>query len=280
MLAQAARRLRAGGYDLAVVLRPDHWWGALLALAGGIPVRVGTRLPETGGLLTHARSAEPGEHWAEQSLAVARLALNAVGAAAVETGDVAQFTVTDTASNAAANFWREAGLDGKTVVALHPSAGAQLKSWPISSWAGLAEALIEAGAYVLLVGAPSDASLLSHIAARVAKRVTIASGQSLSVSAAMYARCRLLISVDSGAGHLAAAVGAPTVRLYGPARPDSFGPWPPRADQRVLITSSLSCVPCGHLEAAPCGATVQPACMLALNVDAVVKAARLSLGQG
>jgi ADP-heptose:LPS heptosyltransferase len=74
--------------------------------------------------------------------------------------------------------------------------------------------------------------------------------------------------------HLAAALGVPTVRLYGPAPPEVFGPWPPRADQRVLITRSLACVPCGHLVDPPCGATRLPACMLALTADEVLAAAR------
>ena len=280
VLAQAARQLRAGAYDMAVVLRPDHWWGALMALAAGIPLRVGTRLPETTGLLTHAREPQPHEHAAQQTVAVARLALAAVGRESAAIDDPVQFVVSEGARAEAECLWRQAGLEGKAVIAIHPSAGAPLKSWPIGNWARLAYELIDDRVAVVLVGAPSDASLLSGIAARVPKHVTIACGQSLSVSAAMYARSKLVISVDSGAGHLAAAVGTPTVRLYGPAPPEVFGPWPPRADQRVLITNSLSCAPCGHLEAPPCGATAQPACMLALNVDAVLKAVRLSFDQG
>ena len=99
-------------------------------------------------------------------------------------------------------------------------------------------------------------------------------GQSLEVSAAIYARCALVISVDSGAGHLAAAVGTRTVRLYGPAPAAVFGPWPPRAGQRVLATTALACVPCGELESPPCGARSSPACLLALQVDDVLNAVR------
>ena len=54
LLMREAARLRRERYDLAVVFRPDHWWGALLALVAGIPVRVGGRTPETTPLLTHA----------------------------------------------------------------------------------------------------------------------------------------------------------------------------------------------------------------------------------
>jgi heptosyltransferase I len=89
----------------------------------------------------------------------------------------------------------------------------------------------------------------------------------------------VVVGLDSGAAHLAAAVGTPTVRLYGPASSAVFGPWPARADQRVLLTRAFTCAPCGYLEAPPCGATTLPACLLALNVDDVLKAIELQLAR-
>ena len=90
----------------------------------------------------------------------------------------------------------------------------------------------------------------------------------------------LVVSVDSGAGHLAAAVGTPTVRLYGPAAASVFGPWPPPSShQRVVATDRLACAPCGHLDAPPCGARATPACMLAIGVDDILKAIEMELGQ-
>ena len=79
LLMREAARLRRERYDVAVVFRPDHWWGALLALVAGIPVRVGGDTPETTPLLTHARAALPGEHAAATALELARLALQAFG---------------------------------------------------------------------------------------------------------------------------------------------------------------------------------------------------------
>jgi hypothetical protein len=43
------------------------------------------------------------------------------------------------------------------------------------------------------------------------------------------------------------------------------------------MTSSLSCAPCGYLEAPPCGATTLPACMLAIGVEDVLNAVELQL---
>jgi heptosyltransferase-2/heptosyltransferase-3 len=281
LLGREAARLRRERFDLAVVLRPDHWWGALLAMAAGIPIRVGSDTPETSPLLTHSQPLAAAKHAVEQSLGLARLALDAYGVEPAPLQSFQSFTISGEARRAADEFWKRQGLDGQRVVAIQPNAGAPLKSWPVERWAGLADGLVDRGCAVLLVGAPTDLRLIRQIQARITHaRITVACGQSLDVSAALYRRCALLVGPDSGAAHLAAAVGTPTVRLYGPAPVDVFGPWPPRADQRALLGPGLACVPCGHLESPPCGATSLPACLLALGVEDVLKAVRAQLDQG
>jgi ADP-heptose:LPS heptosyltransferase len=281
LLLREAVRLRRQRYDLAVMFRPDHWWGALLALAAGIPIRVGGDTPETSALLTHARSEKPGEHWAEQALGLAQLALEVCGAPPVEPTELEPFRIGQAAHAEAAAFWHRHGLDSRQVIALQPSAGAPLKSWPIDHWAQVADRCIEMNLAVLLMGGPDDQPLLEAITQRMAHTPTATlSSQSLDVSAALYARCRLLVGLDGGAAHLAAAVGTPTLRLYGPTPAEVFGPWPRSDDQRVLITPKLDCVPCGQLEAPPCGALSLPACLLALGVDDVMKAIEGKFAQG
>jgi ADP-heptose:LPS heptosyltransferase len=281
LLLREAQRLRREHYDLAVVFRPDHWWGALLSLVAGVPVRAGGAVPETVPLLTHAYSPDCAEHAADRALGIARLALEAVGSPVSPTRVVRQFEVSDAARSDADAFWRGHALAGRRVVAIHPSAGAPLKSWPVASWSRLADALLERQFAIVLVGAPDDQPLLSAIGASMSgPGAVMACGQSLSVSAALYQRCALAITVDSGAGHLAAAVGAPTVRLYGPAPPSIYGPWPSLVVQRVLVTSKLGCAPCGDLESPPCGARELPACMLALSVDDVLNSVSAELSRG
>jgi ADP-heptose:LPS heptosyltransferase len=280
VLGREAARLRPARYDLAIVLRGDHWWGALLALLAGIPLRVGGASPEAAPLLTHTYAAGPDEPWGEQALGIARLGLGVLGVAWVEAGrGVRQFALGESARGAAAALWQQHHL-ADNVVALHPGAGAPLKSWPAARWAQLADALLERGLQVALVGAPDDASLLDAVSARMRKCATRLCGQELDVSAAVYERCRLVVTVDSGAGHLAAAVGARTLRFYGPAAASVFGPWPEQRGQRVLANQRLACAPCGYLDAPPCGARVTPACMLALGVDDVLNAIRAELPQG
>ena len=274
LLWHTARRLRRASYDLALILRPDHWWGALLALVAGIPARAGFDTPETRPLLTAARHLDPTEHAVEQALGLVRFA----GLSVDGTPDRPVFRLTEREQLAAAQRFASWGLDQRQVVALQPSAGAALKSWPVVRWARLADELAGLGLAVLLVGGPDDGRLLGAIQARMrAPAAALAHGQELGDSAAIYARCQLVVGLDGGAAHLAHAVGTPSVRLYGPASPSVFGPWPPSANQHVLITDQLACVPCGHLEAPPCGARALPACMLALGVDDVLRVVRSQL---
>jgi ADP-heptose:LPS heptosyltransferase len=266
VLAREARRLKSEQYDLAVVLRPDDWWSALLALSAGIPMRVGGRTDETAPLLTHARTAPADEHWVEQALGIARVALQAVGAAEAAVEPHLIFHVSAEARAQAEAWWRTRGLDDN-VTAIHPNAGAVLKSWPLARWTDLVDAV---RGKVLLSGAPGDDVQLRMIAERATRKPVLACGQSLQVTAAVFERCKVVIGPDSGALHLAGAVGTPTLRLFGPASPTVFGPWPPMPRQQVLLTQRLTCVPCGHMVDPPCGARVEPACMLALGIEDVL----------
>jgi heptosyltransferase-2/heptosyltransferase-3 len=262
LLFRAGRQLRTRRYDRAYVFRPDHWWGALLALVAGIPRRIGFDTPETRPLLSQALPLVHGEHAVQQ-------ALRLVGSRCQGQASVFRLEPADHA-------WAEqqVGFEHRPVVVVQPSAGAALKSWPIERWARVADGLNAAGRAVVLCGGPADASLLQAICGTMRSRpAAILHGQSVAESAAVYARSTVLIGLDGGAAHLAAAVGTPTVRLYGPADPDVFGPWPASASQRVLITHALACVPCGHLVAPPCAAATLPACLLALGPDDVLEAA-------
>jgi ADP-heptose:LPS heptosyltransferase len=98
---------------------------------------------------------------------------------------------------------------------------------------------------------------------------------SLARYAALLARARLVLGVDSGPLHLAAAVGTPSVRLHGPSDPRVFGPWGAPELHRV-VASDLPCAPCGRLDYAPAELARHP-CLRLIAPESVLDAARLVL---
>jgi heptosyltransferase I len=115
------------------------------------------------------------------------------------------------------------------VVVLLPATRRRAKQWPPTYYRQLAERLAkENGAYVLLVGAPSEDDLLQHIARGLDGHRILTCVPRLPDLAAFLHRAHLAIGNDTGPLHLAAALGVPTIGLYGPTRSEQNGPYGPR----------------------------------------------------
>jgi len=116
---------------------------------------------------------------------------------------------------------------GSDWAAIHPGSGSEKKNWPAEKFAALARWLAdEQGMRLLLVQGEADEKAAGQFLPLVAPRpVTIARGLKLVELAGVLERCALFVGNDSGITHLAAAVGAPTLALFGPA---SLPIWEPR----------------------------------------------------
>jgi ADP-heptose:LPS heptosyltransferase len=116
-----------------------------------------------------------------------------------------------------------------TIVALNPGSSDPERRWPPAGFARLAERLCQAGIVPVLVGAPADRDACLEVEALTGVALKNLAGRtSVPQMARLLAECRLLISVDTGAVHLASAVGTPVVGLYGASA--SFretAPWGP-----------------------------------------------------
>jgi lipopolysaccharide heptosyltransferase II len=253
VLERYARLLREKEFDLAVVSRFDHWWGALLAYLARIPRRVGYDIAEVKPFLTDAVPFVPGRHEVEQNLTL----MKAVGGqgehAIAPSAHPLEFPLSAQDREFAARYLAAQGVgNNDPLVCIHPGAGAPVKLWQNEGWARVADALVEGyGAKVILTGSASEAPLVQAIAERMASQPIVAAGQTtLGQLAALLARCRLVLGVDSGPLHLAVAVGTPTVHLYGPVDSRTFGPWGDPA-RHVVLTSDMDCIPCNRLDYRP-----------------------------
>jgi heptosyltransferase III len=159
-------------------------------------------------------------------------------------------------------------------VHMHPTSRWHFKCWPAARNAELADRLAAEGYKVVLTSAPDETPFIDEILGRSAsKPLNLAGKLTLKELGALTARARLFIGVDSMPMHLAAAMGTPTVALFGPSGENEWGPW---AVERRIITTMHSCRPCG-LDG--CGGGKVSECLTLLPVDAVHAAARELLAQ-
>jgi heptosyltransferase-2/heptosyltransferase-3 len=267
-----ARRLR-GRYDLAFVLRFDHWWGALLAHLAAVPQRVGYAVPEVAPFLNHAVPYIPGRHEVEQNLGLIDWhASTQVSPTPLPESNPLEFHIPDSAT-----AWARELLGDVHPIVIHPGAGAPVKLWQTERWAAVAEALAsETGAQILLTGSKAERSLCLEIAAQMESEAWVMAGETtLDQLAAILNDSRLVLGLDSGPLHLAVAVGAPTVHLYGPINPESFGPWGPPERHRV-IHSAWPCIPCNRLDYGPAELAHHP-CVREIDANLVLETALKAL---
>jgi heptosyltransferase-2 len=127
------------------------------------------------------------------------------------------------------------------LIALHPGSGGKAKNWPLPRWAAVAETLLSADSnrWILLIGGEADIERVERLRAILPnEKVKCAQNFSLLELAARLQNCALFLGHDSGISHLAAAVGTPSILLFGPTDPAIWAPANPQV--RVLRAPTLT----------------------------------------
>jgi len=272
--------LRARRYDLVVHLT-EHWRGAWLARALGARWAVAPQVPGRGRLwrrsFTHFVSQALGRHMVERNLD----ALRRIGIYPGVEERALTLVPGTAADERIAVLLAGVGLAREPFVQVHPSSRWRFKCWPAEKVAALLDRL-HAGDWRVVVTAAPDAAetqMVDDILKRVAQPVAANfSGQlSLKELAALTARARLFVGVDSAPMHIAAAVGTPAVAIFGPSGADLWGPWgvPRIGSHRVVTSEGYTCRPCG-LDG--CGGGKVSDCLVTLEVERVWAAVRGLLG--
>ncbi len=161
-------------------------------------------------------------------------------------------------------------------VHLHPASRWRFKCWPAQRNAELIDRLVADGHRVVLTAAPDpeELALVEDIVGRAKSRpLNLAGRLSIKELGALTGRAALFIGVDSMPMHLAAAMGTPTVALFGPSGEAEWGPW--HVAHRV-VRSTHSCRPCG---VDGCGGGKISECLNVLTVEQVRGAAQELIGR-
>lgn len=283
----AARRLRKGHFDLAVVLDRSALLGLIPFLAR-VPYRAGIDSAGRGFSLTTKAPWRGTRHEAE-------LYMDVIRALGIDPGQAkAEFYVGDADRLKANRLLDDAlaaaggGTPNDKLAMIHPGGAVNpgmvlsAKRWLPDRYAAIARRLIQDGWTVLLVGSGSDRPAADMVlgslgdgGSQPATRVVdLVDKLSLGEFAAVVERCHLFLGNDSGPTHVAAAVGTPTVAVFGPSTPEMYAPFGPRV---AVVYNQVNCSPCfvnGRF-ASDCR---DHKCMQAVEVEDVWQTIKLMLG--
>ena len=161
------------------------------------------------------------------------------------------------------------------IMIVQPGARYWFKAWPAERFAELADRLAnDYGFQVLIGGSREEEALAQRIQATArTSPVSIAGLTTLKQFASIAKRAALFVGNDSGAMHIAAAVGTPMVALFGPSNPDEWGP---HGGRMMILYKGLDCRACFH----PTCERGELNCMQQLSVEAVYAASSQLLASG
>ncbi len=219
-IANLGRRMRAFSPDVTVDAQ-GLWKSAVIARAAGAPVAgfaAGARRePSSAALCAIAVTPGPeARHVVDRNLAL----LPAVGIAVAVSAPDARYLLARPSPEAE----RFAASRPRPFAVLHPGAGREDKCWGEERFARLASALRERGVDAVVSWGPGDEARAARLEA-LAPAATRAPRLDLAGLARLADASRLFVAGDTGPLHLADAVGARTLALFGPTDPERNGPY-------------------------------------------------------
>jgi lipopolysaccharide heptosyltransferase I len=218
---EARRTLRGRHYEAAIDFQGLVKSAALARMSGATRVvgfgRESARERLAARFYTEAVEVGEGRHVIEKNLALAAVLGAAQGAA--------EFPIAPVESTALGTVERTAA---GPFALINPGAAWPNKRWPPESFGRLAAMLRDRhGLRSAVLWGPGEQSLAGEIVAASSGAAFAAPETSLADLVAIARRARLMVSGDTGPTHIAAAVGAPIVALFGPTNPARNGPWHP-----------------------------------------------------
>ncbi len=273
---RVALELRRGKFDLAIDLF-NNPRSALLVRATGANVRVGAGRPGRGKLYTvHVRD----DGKAKTAIEFHNQFIRAAG---IEpTANRTEIFLTEDERREARIYlqwldYENSPLDvTKPIIGIHPGATWPAKRWLPERFAELADLIAaKLGAQVILTAGPNDGEIVRAVMDRSVANIKVIRGLPLRQIAAIVSLCSAYVANDNGTMHISAALGIPTVGIFGPGEENIWFPY--LTDEgHVALRRDVPCHPC-HLDLCNRPGDLYMECMKLLTVEDVFEALKQSL---
>ncbi len=262
--------IRKKHFDIAFILHRS-FTKALITKLAGIRERVGYATKNRSFLLT-----KPIED-TDQELHKVEYFLNIARACGIRLRDPSyEFFVENSDRDFARDFMKSNGLDGSVpFIIICPGGNWDPKRWPAANFAKVSDILIQRfNAKIAIAGAEKDIKLAEHMKAMMINPPIIAAGKTtLKQLGALMERADLVIANDTGPMHIAIAMKARTIALFGPTSPKITGPYG-EGEYRVISKNEDCEIPCYDVTC------TDNRCMAAIKVEDVLEEAEAMLGDG
>jgi heptosyltransferase-2 len=250
---ETVKKLRSRRFDLAALFQ-NAFEAALLAWLAGAPRRVGFAEQGRGLLLTHKLHRGPqhlNRHQVHDYLDIVAECERAGGVSCPESqisNPLPSLSASHAQKLAAESLLQRfgAGLTSRSLIVLNAGAtNSRAKCWPADRFAALADQLINAfDAQIVLIGASSERDSAGQVIERMKRQgaINLAGETDMAELIGLLDVCDLLVSNDTGPAHIAAALGRPTLTIFGPTNEFETAPTGARAE--LIRAEGVECARC------------------------------------
>lgn len=258
------RALAKRRYDLAIDLSASHRSAQIIDWSGSA-FKIGLGLPSIRRF--YDLSARADDELTVPAVELDRRVLALIGLAPrPHDREGGYLPVPKEALDYAETFWKANRFkEDAPVLAVNPFASCESKEWYPSKWASVLKEALANGVNVFFTCAPLERKGLAKIEKELGRSLPAYTGASLISLMGLYKRSAAVLSVDSGPRHLAAAVGTPTLTVWGP---EAVGRWHPYTlENHPVALREVPCRPCGLTRCVE----KKHECMVSLQPEDVLK---------
>ena len=270
------REWRRRKFDLAVLFQ-NAFEAALIPFLAGVPLRLGYATESRQAMLTHPlplpdwRSSKHEVFYYLYLITALEQMLSGTSTVCEADPDIS-LGISEARKAEAGELLQSYGVnEEKSVVALCPgSINSRAKRWPAERFAALADRLMDQQRQVVIIGSRDEIDVTNEVTGRMQHRPVVLTGKtSLDQITAVLGLVDLMVTNDTGPAHIAAALGCPTIVIFGPTNPLTTRPFSFKAE---VLRQPPDCAPC-MLRDCP----IDHRCMTAITVDEVFEHAHALL---